>query len=378
MEKSLPVSGLNLKLNMDAGLQKKIYDEIAAESEKLSGRFKKDGLMAAAAAIDPRNGGVLAMISLPSYDNNLFAKGISAKDYNSLINNPNSPLLNRAIAGNYPPGSTIKPLIASAALNEKIITSSKIINTHGYINIGNYIFPDWKNHGSINIIDAIAQSSDVFFYTIGGGYEDIKGLGIDKIKKYANLFNLGEKTGIDLAGESAGLIPDEGWKKATKKEEWYIGDEYHASIGQGDVLATPLQLANYIATIANGGILYKPQIVDSMIDGQGRIVEDIAPVMVRKDFIDAKNLKIVQEGMRAAITRGTGRILNNLAVTSAGKTGTAQFGPNKDLHSWFVVYAPYENPVIAMAILVEGGGEGNELAVPIAKNVLEWYFSPDK
>jgi len=185
---------------------------------------------------------------------------------------------------------------------------------------------------------------------------------------------LGEKTGIDLPGESAGLIPDEAWKMAVKKEQWYIGDVYHASIGQGDVLATPLQLADYIATIANGGTLYKPQIVDATTDGYGKVINDIQPVVIRKDFIDAKNIKIVQEALRATITRGTGRSLNDLPITSAGKTGTAQFGPNKDLHSWFTVYAPYEKPEIALIILVEGGGEGNELAVPIAKNVLKWYF----
>ncbi len=376
IEKKDPKSGINLKLNIDSELQMKIYDEIIAESKKTSQRFKKTGVMASAVAIDPRNGGVLAMISMPSYDNNLFAKGISSKDYNALINNPNFPLINRAISGNYPPGSTIKPLIASAALNEKIVSPTRIINCGASISIGRWVYPDWKAHGPINIIDAIAQSSDVFFYTVGGGYGDIKGLGIDNIKKYANLFNLGEKTGIDLPGESAGLIPDAEWKITTKKEDWYIGDEYHASIGQGDVLATPLQLADYIATIANGGTVYKPQIVDAIIDESGKIIEDIQPVVIRKNFIEAKNIKVVQEGMRATITRGTGRSLNELAVTSAGKTGTAQFGLNKDLHSWFVAYAPYKDPEIALVILVEGGGEGNELAVPIAKNVLKWYFEP--
>lgn len=376
IEKRDPKPGINLKLNIDGGLQMKIYDEITAESKKTAQRFKKTGVMASAVAIDPRNGGVLAMISMPSYDNNLFAKGISSKDYNALINNPNFPLINRAISGNYPPGSTIKPLMASAALNEKVISPTRILNCGANISIGRWIFPDWKTHGSINIIDAIAQSSDVFFYTVGGGYGDIDGLGIDRIKKYANLFNLGEKNGIDLPGESPGLIPDEQWKLKQKKEQWYISDTYHASIGQGDVLATPLQLADYIATIANGGTVYVPQIVDAIVDESGKVIDDIKPVVIRKDFIDAKNIKTVQEGMRATITRGTGRTLNELNVTSAGKTGTAQFGPNKDLHSWFVVYAPYKDPEIALVILVEGGGEGNELAVPIAKNVLKWYFEP--
>jgi penicillin-binding protein 2 len=366
-----PQAGDDLILNIDQELQKKIYDSLSAILEKTETRT------AAAVAIDPRTGGIIALVSLPSYDNNLFASGISSENYKSLISDKNLPLFNRCINGEYPPGSTIKPVIAAGALSEGTISSSTIINgMGGSINIGSFRFGDWKVHGPSDVRTAIAESNDVFFYTIGGGYGNISGLGMDRMKKYEELFGFGEETGVDLQGESKGLIPSERWKLDKIKEKWYIGDSYHAAIGQGFVLTTPLQLANLTATIANGGTLYSPKIVNRIRRSNG---EDfyIQPKIIRKDFISKDVMQIVREGMRQTITSGTAQSLKNSPIAVAGKTGTAQFGTQDKTHAWFISFAPFDNPEIAMIVLVEGGGEGHSSAVPVTKEVYDWYFTRD-
>lgn len=362
--------GNNLVLNIDAELQKKIYDELAGITEKLE---TKNG--AAAVAINPKNGAVLALVSFPSYNNNLFAGGISDGDYARLLNDEMKPLFNKAISGEYPPGSTIKPLIGAAALQENIISPNRIIIGGKAIYIGSYRFLDWKAHGPVNLVKAIAQSCNVYFYTVGGGHGGIEGLGIKRIKKYANLFGLGNLLGIDIPEESDGLIPDKEWKRRVKNEGWYIGDTYHVSIGQGDVLTTPLQVAAYTAVIANGGKLFQPQVVDKIIDLDDNIIKDIEPKIIRENFIDLENIEWIQKGMRENVVSGSGRALANLPVEAAGKTGTAQYARNEKTHAWYTAYAPYDDPEIALAIIVEGGGEGHAAAVPVAKEVLEWYFN---
>jgi len=366
-------SGDNLVLNIDSELQKKIYDETAKVVEKL-----KTNNGAAAVAINPKNGAVLALVSFPSYNNNLFAGGISSGDYDRLLSDEIKPFFNRAVSGEYPPGSIIKPLIGAAALQENIISPSRIIIGGEAIYIGSYRFLDWKAHGPVNLVKAIAQSCNVYFYTVGGGYGDIEGLGIDRIKKYSNLFGLGESLGIDIPEEFIGLIPDKKWKENVKNEKWYIGDTYHVSIGQGDVLATPLQIAVYTAVIANGGKLFQPQVVDKIIDLNGDVIEDIKPKIIRENFIDMENMKWIQKGMRENVVSGSGVALASLPVKAAGKTGTAQYAMNKKTHAWYTVYAPYDDPEIAMAIIIEGGGEGHAAAVPVAKEVLEWYFEENE
>jgi penicillin-binding protein 2 len=364
-----PKAGSDLTLNIDAGLQKKIYDSINNVLEKTGTRT------AAAVAIDPKTGGVLALVNVPSYDNNLFAKKISADDYSKLIKDSDKPLFDRAISGEYPPGSTVKPAIAAAALSEKTITPSTIIDgLGGVLRVGGFSFGDWKAHGPSDVRTAIAQSNDIFFYTVGGGYGNIQGLGMDTMKKYYNLFGFGQPTGIDIGGEASGFIPSEQWKQDKLGEKWYIGNSYHASIGQGYVTATPLQLANYVAAIANGGTLYKPHIVARIKKSTGE-VESISPEKIRSGFVSADVLKVVQEGMRKTVTDGTAQTLKDLPIAVAGKTGTAQFGTTGQTHGWFVSYAPYDDPQIAMAVLVEGGGEGHSSALPVTQEVLQWYFS---
>lgn len=364
-----PEPGSDLIMSIDAGLQKKIYDSMNVILEKTK------TTTASAVAINPKTGEVLAMVNVPSYDNNLFAQKISNSDYNGLVKNPDKPLFNRAIAGEYPPGSTIKPAIAAAALSEGVISPSTMIDgLGGVLRLGSYSFGDWKAHGPSDVRMAIAQSNDIFFYTIGGGYGNIQGLGMSLMKKWDNLFGFGETTGIDIGGEANGLIPDEQWKQKTIGEKWSIGNSYHASIGQGYVTATPLQLANFTAAIANGGTLFKPHLVSQVKKTNGEIIK-ISPEVIRSNFVSSDVLNVVREGMRETILSGTAQPLKDMPIEIAGKTGTAQFGIGaKQEHGWFISFAPYNDPKIAMAVLVEGAGEGFTSALPVTKDVYQWYF----
>lgn len=373
------VAGKNIVTTIDSALQKKLYEEMGAMASNLG---TKKG--AAAVAIDPRNGEVLALVSWPGYDNNHFAGGISSKEYESLLNDQLQPLFNRPVSGQYPPGSSIKPFIAAAALEENIIDPKKEIFDKGYITVGNpynpgnsAVFVDWKPHGWVDMERAIAMSANVYFYIIGGGYQDIAGLGINRIKQYAQLFGFGDETGVDIPAEVSGLLPDPDWKAQKKPydKNWHLGDTYHVSIGQGDMLVTPLQLASGLSSIANGGTLYRPHMVREVTNEDVKI----EPEIVRKDFIKPDNIEEVRKGMKATNSYGSARGMSALPFESGGKTGTAQYGPqNRYTHGWYSVFAPFENPEIALVILIEGGGEGSSVAVPIAQNVLKWYLTEQK
>lgn len=366
-----PEQGSDIILTIDAGLQHVLFDALSSE---LSSKDLRRGV---GIAIDPRDGSILALVSLPSFDNNLFAKGISGSDYDGLLHDDALPLFNRAIAGEYPPGSTIKPLIASAALAEHVISPDKQIESRGGISIGKFFFGDWKAHGFTDIRRAIAVSSDVYFYSVGGGYGEVSGLGMDRMKRYESLFGYGSELGIDIPGEKDGFLPDPAWKQERFGERWYIGDDYHAAIGQGYVLATPLQVLDSIATVANGGTLWKPHLVGEIRKPDGT-EEKIEPNAIHERVVDPSILRIVREGMRLTVTEGTAQSLRDLPVQVAGKTGTAQFGSGKDTHGWFVSFAPYEHPEIALVILVEGQDEEGYNAVPVTKKVYEWYFTRNK
>lgn len=382
-----PVSGHNLVLTIDLKLQQaaKAALEKAMEEAK-----SKEGV---AIAIDPRNGQVRAMVTLPSYDNNLFATGISVEDYTSLAQDPLHPLMNHAITGQYPPGSTFKLIPASAALQEHVLEPTTRLSTPGIIFVPNKFYPndsslaqpffDWykPGFGSLAIRDALTVSSDVFFYKVAGGeapdYEG--GLGEERLAKYARLFGLGERTQIDLTGEAKGLVPDPAWKRKTIGDIWTIGDTYNMGIGQGFVLATPLQVANYTAVVANGGTLYKPQLVHAITDADGKVLKTIGPQVLRKLPIDAQVFSIVREGMRGAVVRGTASLVNLAQVNVAAKTGTAEYyGPKINghlpTHAWFTSFAPYENPEIVVTVFVAGGGEGSVVAGPVAAAILRAYF----
>ena len=378
---SLPESGKSLVLWLDSELEKKVEEELKRILKNI-GAEKAIGI-----ALNPKTGGVIALVSIPSYDNNLFSKGSDQEALSDLLTDPQEPLFNLAVSGLYPTGSTIKPLIASAALEEEIISPIKKINCQGGITIPNKYNPeistikqDWRIHGWTDMRKAIAESCNVYFYTIGGGYKDQEGLGPSRIKKYLELFGWGNKTEIDLSGEVKGLIPSPEWKKEIKKEPWWDGDTYNLSIGQGDIKVTALQVANAFAAIANGGTLYKPKIVKEIVDSEKNLIEEIKPEILREGFIDPENLEIVREGMRRAVTGesspyASSVILNSLPVSAAAKTGTAQISNPNYFHNWVTVFAPYDDPQIVLTIVIENVKGLQSAALPVAKEVLEWYFS---
>jgi penicillin-binding protein 2 len=386
-----PIPGRNLVLTLDLELQR------AMEQALQQGMAAAKSKAGVAIAMDPRNGDILGMVSLPAYDNNLFAKGISASQYNALITDPLFPLFNRAIGGVYPPGSTFKIIPAAAGLQEGVITRRTLLNDPGIIWLPNQFFPDdpkqaqpfvcwiWKygrGHGLLNVVSALAQSCDVFFYQVGGGYQGFRGLGEQTLAEYTREFGLGELTGIDLPGESRGLVPDPKWKRLQYAENWVTGDTYNMSIGQGYVLATPLQILNAVAAVANGGYLYQPRLVSRLTDEDGKVVYSYEPRLIREIPVTAENLAIVREGLYGAVNwdygTATGARLPDIAV--AGKTGTAEFPGKRDeeghlpTHAWFTAFAPYEEPEIALVVFLEGGGEGSTYAVPVAAKILRAYF----
>jgi len=356
-------------LSVDLDLQKFITDDLQKALDELG---IQQGVVVAA---NPKTGEILSMVSLPAFDNNLFVTSGNNEQITKIMSDQNKPLINRATSGVYPFGSTIKPFIASAGLQEKIITTSTTIQDPGEIRVGQWVFPDWKVHGTVDVYKAIAESCNVFFYSVGGGWQNIKGLGIDKIKQYLTYFGFGSKTGIDIPSDAEGLVPSPDWKKKVKNESWYIGDTYHVSIGQGDVLVTPLQLLNGVSAIANGGSLLKPHFVWKILDKDGKVLQEFQREVVRENFVSKENIEVVREGMHQATTEGSARQLGNLPVAVAAKTGTAQFGNEGKTHAWITAFAPFEDPQIAIVVLVEGGGEGNSTAQPIAKDILQYYFS---
>ncbi|MGQ9493050.1 MAG: penicillin-binding protein 2 [Anaerolineae bacterium] len=381
-----PQPGHSILLTLDLELQR------AAETALREGMHRVGSTAGIVVAMNPQTGEILAMVSLPSYDNNLFARGITAQDYEQLQADLERPLLNHAISGQYPPGSTFKVVPAAAALEEGVIDYKTKLTCMGELRLPNKYFPDdptkaqvfkcWNKwgHGALNVTEAIAQSCDIYFYQVGGGFENFNGLGIDKLGEYARAFGFGELTGIALPGEATGLIPDDHWKRMTYGETWVTGDTYNAVIGQGYILVTPLQLLNATAAIANGGTLYRPQVVYRIVDNEGRIIQDYRPEIIRQLPISAQNLEIVREGMRAAVTRGTAHRANLREIAVAGKTGTAEYPGPRDAegylptHAWFTAFAPYDEPEIALVVFVSGGHEGAKVAVPIAAQILRAYY----
>lgn len=365
-----PIPGKNIVLSINLDAQKKLEDSV-------KNIFRQTGASRAVAIVlDPRNGEILAFINLPAFSSNDFSFGINSKKYESLLVNPEKPLFFRGISGEYPSGSTIKPFIAAAALDEGVITPQTIVRSAGGIRIGEWFFPDWLpgGHGDVNVIKAITQSVNTFFYYIGGGYQGFQGLGVGKIVEHVLRFGFGEKLGIDVNGETNGLLPTEEWKKKTKNEEWYIGDTYHLSIGQGDILVTPLQVAVATAAIANGGTVWQPHLVYEYINPDGS-EEKINPLALKSEAAKKESIAVVSRAMREAVLTGSARLLSTIPVSSAGKTGTAQWRNGSKPHAWFTGFAPFQNPEIVITVLVEEGGEGSVAAVPVARDFLQWYFN---
>lgn len=357
ISKEDPVDGDPLVLTIDARLQE--YIELVFEARLANQPVTK----VAVVAMDPQNGDVLALTSWPAYDANLFAQGIDSATYQALLNDEDHPLFPRATAGEYPSGSTIKPVYAAAALTEEVVTPETSFLSVGGLQIGNRFFPDWRGggHGVTNVYHAIADSVNTYFYYIGGGYETFQGLGIEKLMTWAATFGYGTASGLDVPGEGEGFLPSKEWKEAMKGEPWYIGDTYNVSIGQGDFLATPVQVARATAVFANGGNLVTPHLALGTPVSSTRVIEeDVA--------------QIVKDAMRRTVTQGTATSMQSVGVEVAGKTGTAQWSNSAPPHSWFTGFAPYDAPSIVLTVIAEDGGDVS-LAVPIAREILTWYFT---
>lgn len=366
-------SGEQLELGIDLGLQQKLYDLVKDSVDKL---HLTGG---SAVALDPRTGTVRALVSYPSYDDNDFVGGISQEKYDAYSTNSQLPLFHRAISGQFPSGSVFKPIVATAAMETGIATPTTTVNSVGGIHVGEAFFPDWKagGHGITNIYLAIANSVNTYFYMVGGGSPDgtFKGLGPYKIAEYAKKFGLGSQTQIDLPGEATGFVPTPEWKEEFKNEQWFLGDTYHLSIGQGDLLVTPLQVANYTAAIANGGTLYAPRVAEALTNVETNERTEVKSVVLNQQVASKDAVTIVRDAMRQTVLVGSARSLQQVPVPVAGKTGTAQFDNNQKEHAWFTSFAPFDNPEIVMTVMLEGGGEGSSTATPIAREALKYYFT---
>jgi len=363
-------SGKNLVLSIDLDLQK-VAEKALRDELRAIGRKRGSVVVS-----DVNTGEILALVSEPSFDSNLFSSGISQTDYSRLTEDKDNPLFPRAIAASLPSGSVFKPVVAAAAIDEKIVTTATAFLSSGGLHVGIWFFPDWKagGHGMTNLAKALAESVNTWFYIVGGGLDDRPGLGVEKITAYARRFGFGSTTGIDLPGENAGFLPSKEWKERTKGEPWYIGDTYHLAIGQGDILVTPLQINIMTAAVANGGNLLRPRVVNAVTAADGSR-ENVKPEVIARQVVSPEAISAVQRGMRQAVTAGSARSLGDLPVAAAAKTGTAQWNSTKSTHAWFTSYAPYDKPKIAVTVMIEEGGEGSSVSAPVAKAILRSWFT---
>lgn len=359
-----PQNGETLFLSLDAGLQQTLYERIA-ERARAASFVGGSGII-----LDIHTGEIYALASYPSFNPEILSSGSDAETIASYADDTRAPFLDRAVSGLYTPGSVVKPFVALAALEEQTISPEKSIFSSGSISIPNpytpelpSVFRDWKAHGWTDMREALAVSSDVYFYAVGGGYEDQQGLGISAIEKWMRSFGFGSTTGIVLENEEAGVVPNPTWKaEVFDGERWFLGNTYHTSIGQYGFQVTVLQLARAVAALANGGVLREPVIVR---DARG--TETILDV-------DEAHLAIIREGMKLAVTNGTAGALLIPTVSVAAKTGTAEVGVRKEfINSLIVGFFPYENPQFAFAVVMERAKAGTTAGAPLVmREVFEW------
>ena len=371
-------SGNNLVLTLDVKIQEELEKAMVTNPKKI--------MNGSVVVIKVQTGEILAIASKPSFDPNKFAAGISPKNWQKVINDEMHPLQNRSIHSQYPPGSVYKIAVAYAALEKGIIDAESKINCPGSFKLGRGRYRCWKKHGhgTLNLHDALVESCDVYFYTIGHR------LGIDNLAYYAKKFGLGVPTGLGLKSEKSGLVPTTQWKLKNRKEPWFLGETISASIGQGFNLVTPLQQANMMVAVANGGMLLKPYLVKRIEDPGGNVLKEFFPEIKGKIGGNSENLEIIRKALRDVVNgpKGTGKKSKLKNIIVSGKTGTVQVvrmktkkGFKKEEvpynhrdHAWFVGFAPYEKPEIAVAVLVEHGGHGGATAAPIAKKIIKKYF----
>lgn len=360
-----PVPGASITLTINKDLQ------IAAVRAM-------EGKTGAAVAVNPQTGEILAMVSKPDFDPNIFVKRVKVEDWNKIMNNKRHPLQNRAVANKYPPGSTFKPVTATAALEYKVATPNTSLTCPG---IGLFHRRCWKRHGHVTFITAISQSCDVFFYEMGHR------IGINKLAQMARSFGLSYATKIDLpeevgasGGPRKGTIPDEAWKKARSREQWWPGETVIAAIGQGYVETTPLQMALVSAAVASSGKMYRPQVAREITGPDGKVIRPFRKEFERQVDASQETFNAVRYGMRQTVVGpgGTGKVVNLEGVAVAGKTGSAETGRHTRAHAWFICFAPMENPEIAIAVIAEHGGHGSTGAAPVARAILDVYFGKKK
>jgi penicillin-binding protein 2 len=420
-------NGQNLVLTIDTAFQTETarilqgwIDEGERRRQAVREQYKRDYqpiVAGSAVAVDLRTGRVLSMVSLPSYDNNVWVDPSRAAELQALLapDDPKAleellrlaPLTDRAIAGQYPPGSTLKQFVGATALQMSVIAVDTRLRDPGLLKLierngAPFELPNSvrnRDNGELTVVDALRLSSNVFFASVAGGNDQatnleeealrINGLGIDKMVEGLEWFHLGRPTGIDIAGEAPGLVPTVAWKAQAKREVWTTGDTYNTAIGQGDMLVTPLQLAVASGGIAVDGTVYRPHVVDRIVDGSGNLVREVTPEVLSKAPVDPLYLLAIREGMRQSVTDGLNIAARDecSGLSIAGKTGTAEFGPlletpDKRLvrqsHAWFVGFAPYDNPQIAVAVLIEGVGDlgdgSSTMAVPAVTQIMQAYF----
>ena len=361
-----PVDGQNLNTSIDIRLQRALNRSLLDIADKAG---YKGG---AGIVMDVHTGEILASSNFPEYDSQIMTDGSNNKKISDWLNSSNHPFLNRIISGLYTPGSIMKLFVAMGVLDQKVISPNKLIMSTGSISIPNPFYPDkpsvfmdWKAHGLVDFRDAIAVSSNVYFYEVTGGYKDQKGIGIDNLERYVRLFGFGTTTNVDFPGEKAGTIPSPEWKKkAFKGEEWRVGDTYNTAIGQYGFQVTPIQVVKAVGAIATDGSLVTPTFMKT--DGSDKTISKVD--------LDSGYYKIVKEGMRQGVTDGTSHAINFPFVKVASKTGTAQIGVAKDeVNSWVVGFWPYENPKYAYAIVMERGSKNNQFgAVLVMQEFLDW------
>jgi penicillin-binding protein 2 len=376
-----PQPGKNVVLTLDHRLQQ--------VAEQGFDAIERNG---AAVALDPRNGEVLVLLSRPSFDPNRFAAGLDRAQWSNLLDDPGKPLHNRALHGQYPPGSTYKVVTALAGLEEGVVTPETEVDCGGSYRLGRRRYRCWKRwgHGVVNLHLALVQSCDVYFYQLG------EKLGVDRLAYYARALGFGSATGIDLGREASGLVPTRAWKERRFGEQWIKGETISLAIGQGFNLWTPLQMVTAYAAIGNGGRRYRPRVVMQVVDPYGRLLRQTAPEVRAEVPISKKSLELVRKALRGVVheKHGTGYVMRRLpgGVEAAGKTGTAQVvampaNPAKDDeeipigrrdHAWFVTYAPAEEPRIAVAVLVEHGGHGGSAAAPIARQIVATFLENEQ
>lgn len=369
-----PKAGSNIYLTIDADLQQQVFKHLSQAV------MKSESCCGAVVAQDPNTGEVLSLVSFPSFDNNIFSDNQKNDLISDILNNPNAPVLNRSIGGTYPPASTYKIVSSLAALESGKIDEKFTIEDTGQIFLGSFKFTNWfftqygKTEGSVDLVKALKRSNDTYFYIVS------QKIGEQAMIDWSKKLYLGKTLGIDLYGESKGLVADDKWKQDNYDQPWYPGDTLHMSIGQGFLLTTPLQVNGYTSFIASNGTLYKPRLLLKVTDSKDTATNKFENQKLVENLVKPKHIDVIKKGLEeVTLEGGTAWPFLTFPIKTAGKTGTAEFGhPKNETHAWYTGYAPADDPKIAVTALIEAGGEGSSVASPVVKEIFRWFLSNNK